>query len=312
MRIPLTRAARRVRRWSVLAAVGLLASVLAVQAHAADPLDPVLGDPGRTLPNLVPNTEDLFIADFRHVDDLGNTEPGRFLWFDSRAQNLGDVPLQLTVDEVESAESSTVSQCVSWRASDAHVCRETEPVGGFTWHDEHTHFHYQEFAHYELRHLAANGRPDYSDAGLIAVSDKVSFCLIDSAQVRDDARLTPLYVTCFPTVQGISPGWTDIYSNDLPGQNFSLAGLPDDGRYALIIDLDYDNHLFETDDSDNYLEATIELTNITNPDFAQRHASIVSRYYPAPDDRGTETSTTTTSTTKKPKKPKHENNGKGH
>ncbi|HEX2040773.1 MAG TPA: lysyl oxidase family protein [Acidimicrobiales bacterium] len=291
---PSFRSTRR-RRVGVLVAAAMLVSVLAVRASAGDGLDPYLGDPGRTLPNLVPNVVTVEIQPIRFTET--GFEHGTFLWFDTRAQNLGTVPLQLTVEEIETPEISTVAQCVSWRLPEAHMCREAEPVGGFTWHAEHRHFHYTDFAKYEFRTLTPEGRPDYTDAGLLGLSEKVSFCLVDSQRVRDDARPTPLYQTCLPTVQGVSAGWTDIYTTDLPGQNFSVAGLPD-GRYAVIIDMDYANTIRETDDTDNYVEVTVELSGMgtENP-----QAAVVDRRWPPPHDRGTPTTTTTTSK-KKPKK----------
>jgi hypothetical protein len=280
--------------------VTALALVLVGVPAQGDSLDPILGAAQQTLPNLVPTVENVSIQTWRTLDDGFSTEPGLFLWFDTRAQNLGTVPIQLTVDKVDTPESSTVSQCVSWLAAAGHVCRATEQVGGFTWHEAHRHFHYQDFAAYQLRRLTADGRPDYSPSGLLQVSEKVSFCLIDSQKVRDDAAPMFFYGTCLPTVQGISPGWTDVYAPEMEGQNLSVQGLAD-GRYALIINMDYGNTLRETDDTDNYIEVTIEISGI---DTATPQVSILDRRWPAPDDRGTST-TTTTSTKKKPKKPKH-------
>jgi hypothetical protein len=305
-----SRIVRRNRRWSVLVAVGLLVSLLAVRAQADDPLDPYLGDPGRTYPNLVPNVKDVQIQTYRLIENDVEIffENGLFLWFDTRAQNLGEVPVQLTVDKVDTPESSTVSQCISWRLSDAHLCRETEVVGGYAWHDAHNHFHYEDFARYQLRTLAADGRPDYSDSGLVGVSDKVSFCFVDSEKVDPTdttTRPTPLYESCLPAVQGITPGWTDIYTSDMAGQNFDIAGLPN-GRYAVIVDMDYENTLYETNDDDNYIEVTIEISDGDPTEYpAGRKAEILDRRWPAPNDRGTPTTTSsTTTTTKKDKKPK--------
>ncbi|HEX2040774.1 MAG TPA: lysyl oxidase family protein [Acidimicrobiales bacterium] len=293
---------RSLRRTSVLVAAGLIVSILAVRADA-DPLDPYLGNPGRSLPNLVPTVADIHVDDYRFTDTA--FEQGQFLLFDTRAQNLGTVPLQLTVDEVDTPETSTVSQCVSWRSVEAHLCRATEPAGGFTWHDDHNHFHYTDFATYQLRKVVGN-RPDYSDAGLVRRADKVSFCLVDSDTARPDARPVPLYKSCLPAVQGITPGWTDIYDYDTVGQNFPLAGMTD-GTYALVIDMDYANTILETDDTDNYVEVIFEISG------GLKDVQIVSHHWPPPDDRGTPTTTTTT-TKKKPKKPKvpHTNNGNGN
>lgn len=139
-----------------------------LQDTIEDPPDAsdVLGDPGITYPNLVPDVRDVFILRPFVFDPETNTfvQGPPQLWFDTWSQNLGTVSLQTTVEEVESPESSTVSQCVSWCTD--WLCERQEPVGGYTWHAEHTHFHFDEFAAYELRRLGADGRPDYSDAGL--------------------------------------------------------------------------------------------------------------------------------------------------
>lgn len=262
---------RRLGALSASMAVAVLG--LGVPAQATDSLDPVLGDPGTTLPNLVPDVQEAYILrSFVPDPETGGFKLGPpDLYFDTRAQNLGNVPLQLTVDEIDSVASSTVSQCVSWRAD--HVCREQRQIGGFSWHEEHRHFHFEEFARYELRALLRNGRVDYSSSGLLGVSEKVSFCFIDSQRVRDDAFPAPFYQTCTPTVQGISAGWTDIYDASLPGQQLPIGSLTD-GRYALVIRSDYANRIHETNDSDNVVEVTIELSN------GLSNVAILGRNYP--------------------------------
>jgi hypothetical protein len=183
------------------------------------------------------------------------------LYFDTYAQNLGDVPIQLTADDAGTISGTTVSQCVSWTTN--LVCRQKQQVGGFEWHDEHKHYHFQDFAHYELRTLLADGSPDDSAAGLISSSPKVSFCLIDSLKVRDDASPLPRYNTCNPLEEGISPGWTDIYTSDLEGQMLSL-GTHGDGRYALVVALDTSDHLLETNNANNRVIAIVEVSNLIN------------------------------------------------
>jgi Lysyl oxidase len=241
----------------------------------ADPLDPHLGDPGRTLPNLSPDVQTVQILRPFLFDEATQTvyEGPPELYFDSWAQNLGTVPLQLAFGGIENPETAVAEQCVSWRSAEAYVCREQVPIGGFSWHQEHTHFHYNEFAGYQLRKLLRNGKVDYSADGLIAASDKVSFCLIDSTRIREDASPTGFYSTCTPTVEGISPGWADIYDSSLEGQQLPLDGVTD-GRYALVVNLDYADRIHETDNGDNVVEATLEISGgVTN-------VSIVGRNYP--------------------------------
>lgn len=260
MKAPLTRWTSYRRRWpAVLAAAMAVVPALVVPAQADDPLDPILGNPGITLPNLVPDVQTVSITQFKTLDPATGTlvPVGPLeLHFDTWAQNFGSVALQLTADDANAAET-TVSQCVSWRAE--HVCREQRPVGGYGLDPDHNHFHFQEFANYELRTLLQNGRVDYSTKGLVEISEKVSFCMIDSAQQHDDASPLPFYETCGGTVQGISPGWGDHYSIGTPGQTFPVDRLTD-GRYAIVIDMDYADHLYESDETDNVTEVVIEIS----------------------------------------------------
>lgn len=252
------------RRAFASAVIGLLLLSTTGPVRAEDPLDAVLGGIDTALPNLVPDVRHVEIKSQYVFDPLTLTSVPtgpRWLAFDTWAQNLGNVPVQLTVDRVDSLDSSTVSQCTAWRPE--RVCVEQRPVGGFTWHAEHRHFHFSEFARYELRRVLANGSIDYGRRGLVAASDKVSFCLYDAAPVRGDASVVPFYNTCTPTVQGISPGYADVYNPDMEGQTFPLDAISD-GRYALVIDMDYADRLFETDDTDNVVEVMIEVyDNVT-------------------------------------------------
>jgi hypothetical protein len=272
---------RPYRHWARLALlVGvLLAPTLSVPAKAEDALDPIVGNPGNTYPDLVPDVRFVFLQ----REDLWDPNTQTFIqdpttpptmWFDTWSQNLGTVAVELTADEPDNLANSTVSQCVSWRTD--HVCREytPTPVGSFTWHEEHTHFHYQDFADYELRKIRRNGEVNYSSRGLVAASEKVSFCLMDSQQVRGGAELTPWYKACQPVRQGIQPGWADIYTSDLAGQQVTLPVDIPDGRYALVVTMDTANRLLESDDSNNRVVVTVEILN------GGTAAQIVDRSYP--------------------------------
>lgn len=261
-------AGRLCRRGAPAVAV-VLAIGLTLPAHAEDePVpEPVKGTvedvltPSLTYPDLVPNVTEVFV--FRPAVGF-DPETGTFIYgppelsFDTWSQNLGTVPLDLVSDDPTNVSNPTVSQCVSW--SPDLVCRERRQVGGFELHPTHGHFHFQNFARYELRRVQRNGSVNYRPRGLLAVSDKVSFCLIDSVQVRDDARPVPTYVLCTGTREGISAGWADIYTSDLPGQQLPLEGLAD-GRYAVVVSMDTADSVWESDDGNNTVEVIIELSN---------------------------------------------------
>jgi hypothetical protein len=52
-------------------------------------------------------------------------------------------------------------------------------------------------------------------------------------------------------VQGISPGWGDLYDRDLAGQRLELpAGLPD-GRFCLQMTADPFDYFRESDETNN-------------------------------------------------------------
>ena len=215
-------------------------------------------DPGLAFPNLSPDVRNVQIQRPFVFDEATQTfheGPLPELAFDGWVQNRGDVPLELVADDPENP--TTAMQCVSWTG---HVCREKRVVGEYEWHEEHSHFHFTDFADYQLRRLAPDGRPDYSDAGLLARSEKVSFCLVDAALIDLLDPAPPFYLSCGPTLQGVSPKWADVYGVGTPGQSLSIEGLGD-GRYALIVNMDYADHLYESDDTDNVVEVTVEISN---------------------------------------------------
>lgn len=217
-----------------------------------------------TLPNLRPLPPEYVVAAPEYVPSsyvgpvpltLAPTDTYH-LRFDTIAANVGDHTLELAGVPTSDPFTWGAYQCTSWEATRA--CRERRPVGTMAWHPEHNHVHFDDFAVYELRSLTAEGTPDHSATGLVASSPKVSFCLQDSTAVDDSGR-PPFYAGCAGALQGISPGWADVYGSGLPGQSMPLAGIPD-GRYALVFTLDPDNHLFEDDEDDNTAWSMVEIS----------------------------------------------------
>ena len=212
-------------------------------------------DPPRALPNLRPAVPYAEVGYFPTIDENFEVVQGpRLVRFSVEVHNVGSVAMDLLGEAGTDLTSTTVQQCVAWTE---RVCRERERVGGFAWHPEHNHFHFQNFATYELRRLDAAGGVDRTTAGLLQVAPKVSFCLMDYQPSRPDAP-PGFYVQCLGANQGISPGWADVYANSLPGQGLSIEGL-DDGFYALVVRLDPENRLYETDDTDNEAAVVVEI-----------------------------------------------------
>jgi lysyl oxidase len=119
-------------------------------------------------------------------------------------------------------------------------------AGTMTYHPQHNHFHFNNFARYTL--IAVG---DTTGSGL--TSEKTSFCVEDTTAI--DLRLpgapqSAVYTTCNATVQGLSVGWADRYGPTLAGQSIDVTGDPE-GDYELWIETDPSNQLKETDESDN-------------------------------------------------------------
>ena len=119
-------------------------------------------------------------------------------------------------------------------------------------HPTHDHWHFDAMAGYSLRSPSTGRR--------LAARRKVSFCLRDNQRIT--GMETPVrrehFGDCSRTgPQGISPGWVDVYSSDLPGQSLRLpAGA---GRLQLCLDLTADPRglLAETDEADNGTSITV-------------------------------------------------------
>lgn len=112
-------------------------------------------------------------------------------------------------------------------------------------HRGHDHWHFDAMASYSLR------LPETS----VTVADrpKVSFCLRDNERL-DDVVGPPRehYGECSATrVQGISPGWVDVYGSDLDGQWLMLPRTFTGGLVCLDLAADPRGLVRETDETDN-------------------------------------------------------------
>lgn len=197
-----------------------------------------LADDDLDLPTIIP------LAPFNIQTGDADDESGPAMRFSFSTANVGDVPLDI-VGAVGTDELTPAHQCVRWAAP--RVCLERREVGGIYWHEPHGHFHFSDYALYELRELDAERQPVTDADGLVATSEKISFCLIDSEPYGDPHPLypTPFYLSCLAGAgfMGLSPGWQDIYPPRRPGQQILLSDIPD-GDYALLATLDPENLLF--------------------------------------------------------------------
>lgn len=237
--------------WRRAGGVFVLALMMLAPARSAVPAR-------AQLPNLVP------LAPF--AVRLGEPDPGTgsvALRFSVAVANRSDYAFDLLGTPTASTSRSDAHQCVAWAAPRA--CTERAPIGSFVWHPEHQHHHFEDFAEYELRSLTATGRPDMSPKGLVAGGQKISFCLIDyepDERDRDPAydQGWPLYLSCAAGAgqQGISPGWRDVYSWYLEGQQIVVDDVAP-GTYALVVHMDPDRRILESNDADNTTATRLRL-----------------------------------------------------
>jgi len=189
---------------------------------------------------LLPNLRTLPASELSVVVDSGNGHT--LLRFAATNWNNGIGPLELRAGTASKSRGQDVYQRIYYSDGTSQDFK----AGTFTYHPSHNHFHFNDFARYELR--ASDAAPGSEQA-----SSKTSFCVIDTTHVDPAAPGTPpaaFYTSCAGDMQGISVGWGDTYGASLPGQSFDLTGLPE-ADYNLTIIVDPNNRLQEIDETDN-------------------------------------------------------------
>jgi len=127
-------------------------------------------------------------------------------------------------------------------------------AGTFTYHSGHGHIHFDGFAEYRLRQVLAGG----GVGDVVATGGKVSFCLLDVERYNTSGPGSPYFLNC-GQVQGISVGWADVYDRGLPGQSIDITSVPN-GTYWLEVMVDPQNHLLESDESNNTTRIQIAIS----------------------------------------------------
>jgi hypothetical protein len=250
------RAMRR-RRMAVLLLASLVLLLASMRAHAND----------EQLPNVVPLPPYDIRIDLADGEIYGDPDAKLALRFSVAIENTGAYALEMRAvgrepsEYLPGATRRGAAQCIRWVS---RLCNETVPVGEFVWHEAHGHWHVADYALYELRRLDENGAPDMTEAGLVTTAHKVSFCLQDSKQADapppSDDPLTPvpLYPSCNEYVQGISPGWADVYDYGLDDQQIPVLGIPD-GIYALVVRINPDRAIHQSNYMDDVAFAKLQI-----------------------------------------------------
>ncbi|MBK6884145.1 MAG: T9SS type A sorting domain-containing protein [Flavobacteriales bacterium] len=160
---------------------------------------------------------------------------------------------------------------------------------GMTYHPTHGHTHYDQWGIYSLR-MQESGVSDPRDWPIINSGYKLGFCLMDYNTCSDGAvnnhckdnntqynSGTTLHGSDFPnfglgggnygcgmTRQGISSGYTDIYSEYLDGMWIDIPSGTCNGDYWIVYEVDPLDVVIEEDNSNNWTAVPITLTQQSN------------------------------------------------
>jgi Lysyl oxidase len=181
---------------------------------------------------------------------LANLGPGPLLL--EPVDTSGCPPGQLAAEQLLHVD--TTGDGVFQRSRDPVA--ERRPAGCMLDHVDHDHWHFDAMARYSLRSLSGD---------VIAARRKVSFCLRDNRRVPGApvmVRREHFGECSRRDVQGISPGWVDVYTADLTGQGMRLPdGLT--GSFCLELAADPLGRLAETSESDNAVVLAVQITDVT-------------------------------------------------
>jgi hypothetical protein len=178
--------------------------------------------------------------------------PKRLLRFSNSIANQGPGTLELWGENDQATGKTTVTQRIYTDAGTFHGLE----VGEFIFHPQHDHWHFVNFARYELWTLSSYGGP----VSTVGLTGKVSYCLRDTFRIHSSRPASgPAYLACESKKQGISAGWVDRYRSTLPGQVIDITSLPSYGVYALVSTVDPENRLLETNETNNAARIYIEI-----------------------------------------------------
>jgi lysyl oxidase len=201
--------------------------------------------------DVLPDLDQASPDNLQVTSDRSGAIPRFHLGFDSAVDNRGPGPLVIAGHRDSAAETGMVAdQTIS--QSDGST-RSVAGVGSleYVYSGDHDHWHLLGFDRYELRR-AGNYR-------LVAPDQKTGFCLGDRYET-DSSTTAPgepgqafytgycgrTQTQLLSLVEGISPGYGDIYFANLEGQFVDVTGIPA-GEYYLVHRVNADRKLAERD-----------------------------------------------------------------
>lgn len=171
------------------------------------------------------------------------------LYLANGTPNLGPGRLELRGTTTYVVINGETKQLVNQRVYRTDGSFYDRAAGYFTYHPTHSHIHYDNWCQYRIREIL----PGDGVGAILRSGSKISFCVLD-LQVYDSSlpgyRSPGYYAGCGNQIQGLTPGWKDVYGSSLPGQSINITGLPD-GDYWLESEIDPDNNLLEANEANN-------------------------------------------------------------
>ncbi|MEP7168241.1 MAG: T9SS type A sorting domain-containing protein [Bacteroidota bacterium] len=150
-------------------------------------------------------------------------------------------------------------------------------AGSMTYHPSHGHQHVDDWGIYTLRQ--SNGDPDPLNWPIVGTGSKLGYCLLDlgncnssngyctdslgntlnSSNIVNYGLGGGMY-SCSNTVQGISNGYMDTYSQNLDGMWINIPPGLCNGTYYIVVQIDPRNYFLETNENNNVVAVPITLT----------------------------------------------------
>lgn len=146
-------------------------------------------------------------------------------------------------------------------AADPELFDEYE-VGEFIFHDQHNHWHLEQFAVYEVWAVDEKG----SLESVVSSGVKVSYCIMDVSPAETDlsdefVSTSRSYTNCEGRIQGLSVGWIDVYKSHYWGQWVDITSL-EDGIYALVSTVNPEHLLHERNIHNNTAMTYFEIRDL--------------------------------------------------
>jgi Lysyl oxidase len=202
---------------------------------------------------------DLAVTRLRDLRIDATSAGHRLLRFTVVSVNIGAGAFEVRGRRPDTASPMTVEQRIFNDAGSSHYT--TTPATMFFAGDGHEHWHVRNFLRYWLY------RRD--DGILVGTGAKSGFCFVDNEAFG--ALTDPVYTaynscsygsaSTLQTTMGLSVGWGDRYTWNLPDQYIDITGLPP-GPYRLLAIADLSNGFRETDAFNNHTWVDLQITEI--------------------------------------------------